>query len=360
MRDLKNWRNFFDIEGKRKDISKLEDKMNSPDFWSSNESKIVLKRLKVLKNLLEKYELLKKDLEYLKELSEIVEEDMEFLDEYQREFLRVKKLVDDFEVYILFDEEDDIKNAILNIHPGAGGTESHDWAEMLLRMYIKWFEKKGFKYKIVNLLKGEEAGIKDVTIFVEGEYAYGFLKAERGIHRLVRISPFDANRRRHTSFASVFVYPEVEDVQVEIKEDDLEIQTFRASGPGGQHVQMAATAIRIKHIPTGIVVSCQSERSLSQNREIAMKLLKAKLYEYYKQKQKEKLKDIEKEKKEIAWGNQIRSYILHPYKLVKDHRTGYETSNAEAVLDGEIDDFIKEYLFWRFKNKNESSNSKGK
>lgn len=248
------------------------------------------------------------------------------------------------EVKATLNSPEDKKNAILTIHPGAGGTESQDWAQMLLRMYMRWLERKGFKYKIVNLQPGEEAGIKDATVFVEGPYAYGLLKAERGVHRLVRISPFDASRRRHTSFASVFVYPEVEDVEVEIKEDELKIDTFRSSGPGGQHMQKNETAVRITHIPTGIVVTCQSERSQHQNKLTALKILRARLYEYYKEKEKEKLGEIEKEKDEIAWGRQIRSYILHPYKMVKDHRTGYEVGNAEAVLDGEIDEFIRRYL----------------
>ncbi len=253
--------------------------------------------------------------------------------------------IDDLELRSLLSDPDDQKNAILTIHPGAGGTESQDWAEMLLRMYLRWIEKKGFESQILDLQPGEEAGIKDATIEVRGNYAYGFLKAEAGVHRLVRISPFDFNQRRHTSFASVFVYPEIEsDVEVEIDPNDLRIDTFRASGAGGQHVNKTSSAVRITHIPTGIVVTCQSERSQHRNREAAMKILRARLYQLKKQEEREKLSEIESQKKEIAWGNQIRSYVFHPYTLVKDHRTGVETGNVQAVMDGELDPFIRAYL----------------
>jgi peptide chain release factor 2 len=241
--------------------------------------------------------------------------------------------------------EDDSKSALLTIHPGAGGTESCDWAEMLLRMYLRWIERKGFKNQIIDYQAGEEAGLKSATVEVAGEYAYGFLKAESGVHRLVRISPFDANQRRHTSFASVFVYPEIEDtIVVEIKPDDLKVDTFRSSGAGGQHVNKTSSAVRITHIPTGIIVQCQSERSQFKNKDTAMKVLKSRLYQYYKQKEEEKQAQIESTKKKIEWGSQIRSYVFHPYTLVKDHRTGVETSNGQAVMDGEIDEFIQAYL----------------
>jgi len=240
----------------------------------------------------------------------------------------------------------------MSIHPGAGGTESQDWAQILMRMYIRWAERKGYKVEIVDLLPGEEAGIKSVTITVSGLYAYGYLKAEAGIHRLVRISPFDANRRRHTSFAAVLVYPEIdEDIEIDIKEDELRIDTFRASGAGGQHVNKTSSAVRITHIPTGIVVTCQNERSQHKNRAIAMKILRARLYALKKKEQDQKLEEMIGEKKEIAWGNQIRSYTLHPYRLIKDHRTGYETGNVEAVLDGELDEFIRQYLLMRKETK---------
>ena len=241
--------------------------------------------------------------------------------------------------------EHDADNAIVSLHPGAGGIEAQDWADMLLRMYLRWAEKKGYRVEVVDCLPGEGAGIKSATFTVEGPYAYGHLRAEAGIHRLVRISPFDANARRHTSFASVFVYPDIEkDVEVEIRDEDLRIDTFRASGAGGQHVNKTDSAVRITHLPTGVVVCCQNERSQHRNKATAMKILRARLYEIEMQKKQEKMEELHKSKKEIAWGSQIRSYVLHPYRMVKDHRTGVEVGNADAVLDGEVDQFIKAYL----------------
>lgn len=240
---------------------------------------------------------------------------------------------------------DDEKNAILTIHAGAGGTESQDWADMLVRMYLRWAERKGFKTQILDILAGEEAGIKSATVLIEGKYAYGYAKAESGVHRLVRLSPFDANNRRHTSFASVFVIPEIEDdIQVVINEADLRIETFRAGGHGGQHVNVTDSAVRIIHLPTGIVVQCQNERSQHKNRAFAMKVLRSRLYELEKEKRAEKLEQYTQTKKDIAWGHQIRSYILHPYRLIKDHRTDVEVGNVDAVLDGELDPFIEQYL----------------
>jgi len=261
--------------------------------------------------------------------------------------------VENLELENMLSGEDDTKNAILTIHPGAGGTESQDWAEMLLRMYMRWIERTGREAKIMDLLKGDEAGIKDVSIEIKGEYAYGYLKAEAGIHRLVRISPFDSNARRHTSFASVFVYPEIDDdIKVQINSDDLRIDTYRASGAGGQHVNKTDSAIRITHEPTGIVVQCQNERSQHKNKEIALKLLKAKLYQKEKDElQKEKDK-IENKKKDIAWGSQIRSYVFQPYTMVKDHRTNFDKGNIQAVMDGEIDEFIRAYLLESIKKEN--------
>jgi peptide chain release factor 2 len=241
--------------------------------------------------------------------------------------------------------EHDAGNAIVTLHPGAGGTEAQDWAEMLLRMYMRWAERHGFKTELVDLQPGEGAGIKNATFTVEGAYAYGYLRAEAGIHRLVRISPFDANARRHTSFASVFVYPEIdEEVEVEINEADLRVDTYRSSGAGGQHVNKTDSAVRLTHLPTGIVVACQNERSQHKNKSMAMKILRARLYELEREKQREKMAELNKTKKEIAWGSQIRSYVLHPYRLVKDHRTGVEIGNADAVLDGDLDRFIEAYL----------------
>ena len=244
-----------------------------------------------------------------------------------------------------FSDKDDPRNAIVSINAGAGGTEAQDWAEMLLRMYLRWAERRGFFAEIVDILAGEEAGIKNATFLVKGGYAYGNLKAEAGVHRLVRISPFDANKRRHTSFASVFVYPETpDDVVIDIDETDLRIDTYRSGGAGGQHVNKTDSAVRITHLPTGIVVQCQNERSQHKNKATALKILKARLYELEMRKRAERMEEIHKGKKEIAWGSQIRSYVLHPYRLVKDHRTGVERGDAETVLDGDIDSFIESYL----------------
>lgn len=241
--------------------------------------------------------------------------------------------------------KDDNKNAILSIHPGAGGTESQDWAQILMRMYLRWSEKHGFKAEVVDFLPGEEAGLKSVTITINGNYAYGYLKSERGVHRLVRISPFDANKRRHTSFASIFVIPEIDEaIDVVIRDEDIRIDTYRSSSAGGQHVNVTDSAVRITHYPTGIVAQCQNERSQHRNKDTAMKILKSRLYEYYQKKKQEEMEELHGEKKEIAWGSQIRSYIFQPYQLIKDHRTNYEKGNVQAVLDGEIDEFIRAYL----------------
>jgi len=258
---------------------------------------------------------------------------------------QVESLIEKLEFRKMFSGKLDAKNAILTIHPGAGGTESQDWAEMLMRMYLRYCELSDFKAETLDLQAGEEAGIKSVTIEIVGEYAYGYLKAEAGVHRLVRISPFDANKRRHTSFASVFVLPEIDDdIDVEINPADLKIDTFRASGAGGQHVNKTDSAIRITHLPSGIVVQCQNERSQHKNKANAMKILAARLYKLKEEEQRKKRQEMEDEKKDIGWGSQIRSYVFHPYNLVKDHRTDYETSNIQSVMDGNIDAFIREYL----------------
>ena len=263
------------------------------------------------------------------------------------------RLLNRYEIERMLGGETDKENAIVYINAGAGGTEAQDWAEILLRMYLRWSEREGFETQVVDLLPGEEAGVKNVTFLIKGAYAYGYMKCESGIHRLVRISPFDAAARRHTSFASVYAYPELpEDVPVEIKDEDLRIDTFRASGPGGQHVNRTESAVRITHLPTGLVVQCQNERSQHKNKSIAMAILKSRIYELEKRKQEEKQDSLNKEKKDIAWGSQIRSYTLHPYKLVKDHRTKIEEHNADSVLDGEIEPFIKAcLLFLTFEQK---------
>jgi len=263
---------------------------------------------------------------------------------------RLEKDLDEAELRALFFDEDDPRNAILTVHPGAGGTESQDWAQMLLRMYLRYAERKGFKAEVLDHQPGEEAGLKSATIRLEGDYAFGNLSQETGVHRLVRISPFDAAKRRHTSFAAVFAYPEIdEDIQVDINADELRIDTYRASGAGGQHVNRTDSAVRITHIPTGIVVQCQNERSQHKNKAMAMKILKARLYELEKLKQNAKLEKLEDAKSDIAWGNQIRSYVLHPYRMVKDMRTRLETGDTDRVLDGDLDEFIKAALVFRKK-----------
>ena len=257
----------------------------------------------------------------------------------------VSQQVAQFELAQILGSPDDRRNAIVSLHPGAGGTEAQDWAEILLRMYMRWADRRGYRTEILEYQPGEEAGVKSVTFTVAGEYAYGYLKAEAGIHRLVRISPFDANSRRHTSFASVFVYPEVdEDIKVDINEADLRIDTYRSSGAGGQHVNKTDSAVRITHLPTNIVVACQNERSQHKNKAMAMKILRSRLYELELEKQRERMETYHKTKKEIAWGSQIRSYVLHPYRMVKDHRTGIEIGDADRVLDGDLDQFIQAYL----------------
>ena len=325
----------------------LGEKMAAPGFWDRpQEARVLLKNLRALRGILARYAEVRRGWEDLGVLLSLSEEDG---DEAAREAAvtekRFRHELDTFELATLLNEEHDLNHAILSIHPGAGGTESMDWAEMLYRMYLRWVESNGFKASILDYQPGEEAGLKDVTFEVEGEYAYGYLKAESGVHRLVRISPFDAAKRRHTSFASVFVLPQVAEVtDVEMREEDLRIDTFRASGAGGQHVNKTDSAVRITHLPTGIVVQSQAERSQHRNREFAMKILTARLWAWTREQEAKKLGHLEDAKRDIAWGNQIRSYVFQPYTMVKDHRTGHETGDVQAVMDGELNPFIDAFL----------------
>jgi peptide chain release factor 2 len=322
--------------------------MAAPDFWDDNqEAQKVIAELNHLKEKVNRMEGLQQEFEDLQVMVELVKEegDESLLPDLAKGVKSLSKEFGDFELELLLNEPYDKNNAILELHPGAGGTESQDWASMLLRMYTRWAEKRGFKVETLDYLPGEEAGIKSVTLLIKGHNAYGYLKAEKGVHRLVRISPFDASGRRHTSFVSCNVMPEMdENVNIEIRDEDLKIDVYRSSGAGGQHVNTTDSAVRITHIPTGIVVTCQSERSQIKNREKAMKILKARLYEKEIEERERKLAELQGEQKEIGWGSQIRSYVFHPYSLVKDHRTNVEVGNIQAVMDGELDDFIDGYL----------------
>jgi peptide chain release factor 2 len=339
---------IFDLDSKIARLGQIEQETLKPNFWNDNEgAQKLLKERTALRSHLDFWERLKAETEEARGYFELAREenDEETLKEVGAKVTQVEKDLQAAEFKRMLGEETDRNNAILSIHSGAGGTEAQDWASMLLRMYLRWAERKGFRTEAIDTLDGEEAGIKSATFEVTGEFAYGYLKAEVGIHRLVRISPFDAGKRRHTSFASVFVYPEIdEDIVIEIKEEDLRIDTFRSSGAGGQHVNKTESAVRFTHLPTGIVVSCQNERSQHKNRALAMKVLKARLYELKLREQEEKAEQLNSTKKDIAWGSQIRSYVLQPYRLVKDHRTNCEIGNVDAVLDGDLDEFIQTYL----------------
>ena len=350
---MKEWLSsevIFDLDGLNSQLKELDDELARQALWEDQEkAQTKLKERSRLQGEIENWSQKEKELEEVLILSEFVREteDQKDLEELVERVNSLDQALDRYEIERMLGGENDEANAIVYINAGAGGTEAQDWAEMLLRMYLRWAERKGFETQVVDVLPGEEAGIKNVTFLVKGPYAYGYLKCENGIHRLVRISPFDANNRRHTSFASLYSYPELADnITVDIREEDLRVDTFRSSGPGGQHVNRTESAIRITHLPTGIVVQCQNERSQHKNRAIAMAILRSRIYELEKKKQEEKMNILEKEKKDIAWGSQIRSYTLHPYKLIKDHRTKTEVHNAEAVLDGEIDSFIKAYLLY--------------
>ena len=338
----------FDLDEKRKRVEELNQVTARPDFWNDGEkAQGILKEQANLKDILESWERYRAGLEEARFFLDLAKDEKsdEALSEAATKVAEVAEGVAGIELSQTLGGPDDRRNAIVSLHPGAGGTEAQDWAEMLLRMYLRWADRKGYRKEILEYQPGDEAGLKSVTFTVEGDYAYGYLKAEAGIHRLVRISPFDANSRRHTSFASVFVYPEIDEtIKIEIDEAELRIDTYRSSGAGGQSVNKTDSAVRITHLPTNIVVACQNERSQHKNKAMAMKILRSRLYEFELEKQKERMETFHKTKKEIAWGSQIRSYVLHPYRMVKDHRTGIEVGNADAVLDGDIDRFIQAYL----------------
>lgn len=339
---------LFDLNSIEQQIQKLQKQTMEERFWEDTEkANNVVAQMRRLEKKYGHYKKLEEELENTLELNDMLleEKDEELAIEVAKATKKLQKEIEKLELNLLFRGKFDKNNAIISFHPGAGGTESQDWAEMLYRMYTKWANSNDFDIKELDYLEGDEAGIKSVTALISGENAYGYLKGEMGVHRLVRISPFDAGARRHTSFASVEVLPEItEDIEININPEDLRVDTYRASGAGGQHINKTDSAIRITHIPTGIVVSCQSERSQIQNRETAMKMLKSKLLDLKEKEHKEKIEDLKGVQREIAWGSQIRSYVFHPYQLVKDHRTGYETGNVDAVMNGELNEFMVAFL----------------
>ncbi len=345
---LENYRASLNLTEKEARIAELENEMTYPDFWDNQEkAQKVIDESNGLKAMVDKYQDLANQHEDGEVTLELIKEepDAEMQEELAESIQALKKEFDDFELEILLNGPYDANNAILELHPGAGGTESQDWASMLLRMYQRFADKQGWKVETVDYLPGEEAGVKSVTLRIVGHNAYGYLKAEKGIHRLVRISPFDSSGRRHTSFVSCDVMPEFDDdIEIEVRTEDLRIDTYRASGAGGQHINTTDSAVRITHVPTGVVVSCQTERSQIKNRESAMKMLKAKLYQRELDEQQRKLDEIRGEKTDIGWGSQIRSYVFHPYSMVKDHRTNYEVGNTSGVMDGDVMPFIDAYL----------------
>ncbi len=340
--------NLFDIDNLEIQLKNLEAKTLEKDFWNNQqESEKVLDKIKNIKLKYTPFKKLKEDYDELLELHELItiEKDDELENELLIKTKKLEKCIEKLELQTLLSGKYDKNNAIITIHPGAGGTESQDWAEMLYRMYSRWANKNLYEIKELDYLEGEEAGLKSVTFEVIGKNAYGFLKSEKGVHRLVRISPFDSGKRRHTSFASVEVLPEItDDIEIVINPDDIKMDVYRASGAGGQHINKTSSAVRLTHIPTNTIVACQTERSQFQNKEIAMKMLKSKLLNLKELEHKEKIEDLKGEQKDIAWGNQIRSYVFCPYTLVKDNRTNYEVGNVESVMNGEIDGFIEAYL----------------
>jgi peptide chain release factor 2 len=340
--ELEAIKTFYTNNEISKKFNELEAKVNTEDFWKHKDNIEISKKHQKLKLLVEQYQQINNGFEESKELLELFQENIAELSNLKNEIAKLCKAITKFKIELLLNKPQDDVNCFLSINSGAGGTESQDWASMILRMFVRFCERENFKVDTIDYQAGEEAGIKSATLFVKGKNAYGFLKAEHGIHRLVRISPFDANKRRHTSFAAVFVTPEATDEKIDIKDEDLRIDTYRAGGAGGQHVNKTDSAVRITHLPTKIVVQCQNERSQLQNKQTAMKMLMAKLIE--KQEEEKRAKEAGVEKKKIEWGSQIRSYVLHPYKMVKDHRTNHESPQPDQVLDGDIMPFIESYL----------------
>ena len=345
---------LFDLDEKAKKLNLLEKEYNNPEFWNDRkQAEEKIKEINHLKEIINPVLIIKDNIEFLSLYDDfsLKEENNNLSEQYQQIYEETLKLLKEQETVAFLGEEFDDKNAIFEIHAGAGGTESQDWAQMLLRMYLRYFDKKGFKYELVDEQPGEEVGIKSVSYIVKGSYAYGYLKAEKGVHRLVRLSPFDANNRRHTSFAAVEVIPEFDnDIDINIDDSDIRVDVYRSSGAGGQGVNTTDSAVRITHIPTGIVVTCQNERSQIKNKEIALQVLRSKLYALKQKENQDKINSIKSSNSNIEFGSQIRSYVLHPYSMVKDHRTGYETSNVDKVLNGNIDEFVDSYL--RKENKN--------
>lgn len=342
---------IFDLTTVKERLKVVENTLSKADFWKNNqnEATALSQERGFLNNQLDEWWKYKNGLEEINMMIELAEEenDEKFLADLKKQFYALEKEIDIYELQTLLKDKDDKKNAIIAINAGAGGTESQDWVEMLFRLYLKWAETRNYKANIIDYLPGDEAGIKNVTFTVNGPYAYGYLKSEHGVHRMVRISPFDANSRRHTSFASISIVPEIEDdITLEIQEKDIKIETFRASGPGGQHVNKTSSAIRITHLPTNIVVQCQNEKSQHRNKDLALKILKARLYALEKEKQEREKQLKHQGQKDIAWGSQIRSYVFNPYRLVKDHRTNLEIGDVDRVMNGDIDEFIYAYLKW--------------
>ena len=346
----------FDLDKKSKQLEELKKQSSAQGFWDNSQSaSSTLKNISIIEKEMQLWSDLSRrhnDMEVLFEFAESGEIE---LAEIKSELYVYQNIIDEVEIKLTLGNSEDIQNAIVSIHPGAGGTESQDWAQMLYRMYSRWVEKQDFKLDVIDYQPGEEAGIKDVTIEIKGDYAYGLLKSEAGVHRMVRLSPFDANNRRHTSFASVFIYPAIDDdIEIDINQTDLRIDTYRASGAGGQHVNKTDSAVRITHLPTGIVAQCQNQRSQHKNKNQAMKILKARLFQFELEKEKEKNKELEDQKMDIGWGSQIRSYVFHPYQLVKDHRTKLESGNTQAVMDGSLDQFMRAYLLNTLKSKKDT------